>query len=107
MFQAKEEQAKANLELANANLANAKLNLDFTHITAPISGKISRRFVDIGNLVTANVTVLTTINQYDPMYAYFNPSEADFLEYQKRQRKLEEAGKSAASPKPDRIVQAR
>jgi multidrug efflux system membrane fusion protein len=100
--QAQEEQAKANLELAIANLANAKLNLDFTHITAPLSGKISRRLVDVGNLVTANVTVLTTINQFDPMYAYFNPSEADFLEYQKRQRKLEEeAAKSDASSKPD------
>ena len=82
-----EEQAKANLELARANMANAKLNLDFTHITAPLSGKISRRLVDVGNLVNANVTLLTTINQYDPMYAYFNPSEADYLEYQKRQRR--------------------
>ncbi len=102
MFQAKEEQAKANLELANANLASAKLNLDFTHITAPISGKIGRRLVNVGNLVTANVTVLATINQYDPMYAYFNPSEADFLDYQKRQRNNEEENaKSGESPKPN------
>jgi RND family efflux transporter MFP subunit len=100
-FRAQQEQAQANVELARANMANAKLNLDFTHITAPLSGKISRRLVDVGNLVTANVTLLTTINQYDPMYAYFNPSEADFLEYQKRQRNSEGAAKSDASSKPD------
>lgn len=98
---AQQEQAKANLELARASMANAKLNLDFTHITAPISGKISRRLVDVGNLVNANLTLLTTINQYDPMYAYFNPSEADYLEYQKQQRQIEEAAKSDASSKPD------
>ena len=100
-FKATEEQAKANLELAQANAANAKLNLDFTHITAPLSGKISRRLVDVGNLVTANITLLTTIDQYDPMYAYFNASEADFLDYLKRERESsgrEHSGPS--SPKP-------
>ncbi len=101
--QAQEEQAKANLELAKANLANAKLNLDFTHITSPINGKISRRLVDVGNLVNANVTVLTTINQYDPMYAYFNPSEADFLAYLKRQRKSDGA-KGNQHPIPIRRI---
>ena len=65
-------------------MASAKLNLDFTHITAPVSGRISRRLVDVGNLVTANITMLTTIDQYDPMYAYFNASETQFLDYLKR-----------------------
>jgi RND family efflux transporter MFP subunit len=96
-FKATEEQAQANLELARANMASAKLNLDFTHITAPISGRISRRLVDVGNLVTANVTVLTTIDQYDPMYAYFNPSEAQFLDYLKRTRAEDLAPKSTTS----------
>jgi RND family efflux transporter MFP subunit len=103
--QAQEEQAKANLELARANLASANLNLGFTHIAAPISGKISRRLIDVGNLVTANATLLTTINQYDPMYAYFNASEADFLAYLKRQRKDDAAAKPDAAksdvPKSD------
>ena len=85
-FKATEEQAQANLELARANGASAKLNLDFTHITAPVSGRIGRRLVDVGNLVTANVTMLTTIDQYDPMYAYFNASETQFLDYLKRTR---------------------
>lgn len=107
MYKAQQEQAKANLELAKANQANAKLNLDFTHITAPISGKISRRLVDVGNLVSANTTVLTTINQFEPMYAYFNPSEADYLDYLKRQREIEAEAKGntdkanpANPPKP-------
>ena len=97
LFEAQAKQGQANVDLAQANLANAKLNLDFTHITAPLAGKISRRLVDIGNLVTANTTVLTTINQYDPMYAYFNVSEADFLAYLKRQREAEEQEKSEPS----------
>lgn len=93
-YKATLEQSQANVQLAKANQANAQLNVDFTHITAPISGKISRRLVDIGNLVTANSTLLTTINQYDPMYAYFNVSESDFLDYQKRQREAAEKEKS-------------
>ena len=93
-YKATLEQAQANVQLAHANRANAQLNVDFTHITAPISGKIGRRLVDIGNLVTANITLLTTIDHYDPMYAYFNVSEADFLAYLKRQREAEQRQKS-------------
>ncbi|HEX3997394.1 MAG TPA: efflux RND transporter periplasmic adaptor subunit [Pirellulales bacterium] len=95
-YKAAAEQGEANLKLAQANAANAKLNLDFTHITAPIRGKIGRRLVDIGNLVTANITQLTTIDQYDPMYAYFNVSEADFLAYLKRERHDTGAGQPAS-----------
>lgn len=96
-YKATEQQGEANLELARANQASAKLNLDFTHITAPVSGKISRRLVDIGNLVNANLTLLTTIDQYDPMYAYFNVSEADFLAYMQREREALEKSKSPPS----------
>ncbi len=96
-FKATEEQAQANLELARANGASAKLNLDFTHITAPVSGRIGRRLVDVGNLVTANVTMLTTIDQYDPMYAYFNASETQFLDYLKRTRAEDQAAKPTTS----------
>ena len=96
-YKATEEQAKANLKLAQANAANAKLNVDFCYIHAPLAGKISRRLVDVGNLVTANTTVLTSIDQYDPMYAYFNVSEADFLAYLKRQHQTGGSQRTAPS----------
>ncbi|MGA7279619.1 MAG: efflux RND transporter periplasmic adaptor subunit, partial [Desulfocapsaceae bacterium] len=54
-------------------------NLSYTEVTAPISGRVSRKLVDIGNIVGyGEQTVLTTIVSDDPMYAYFNPTEAQF-----------------------------
>ena len=57
----------------------AKLNLDFTLIAAPISGRVSRYFVTVGNLIQsadqANVTLLTTIVSVDPVYACFDVDE--------------------------------
>ena len=72
--------AFAAIERAKAKLERANLNLSYTRITAPISGRVSRNFVDIGNLVgEGEATLLTTISRYDPMYAYFNLSENDLL----------------------------
>jgi RND family efflux transporter MFP subunit len=80
------EVAKADIAQAKASLRTAELNLEFTEIRAPIGGRISRRQVDIGNLVLADTTLLTTVDRYNPMYAYFTVSESDFLDYLKRQR---------------------
>lgn len=77
--------ARAGVGQTQANLREAQLNLDWTIVHAPISGRISRRLIDIGNLVTADNTVLTTITRYDPIYAYFTVSETDRLAYLKRQ----------------------
>ena len=63
--------ANAALLSAKANLRNAELNLEFAHIRAPISDRISERLVDIGNLIVANSTILTTIVKYDLIQAYF------------------------------------
>ena len=62
-----------------------QLNLDFTKVSAPISGRVSNRRVDVGNLVTGdpNATLLTTIVALDPLYFVFDMSEADFLAYQR------------------------
>ena len=75
-----------DLKTAQANVASAKLNLDFTRITAPISGRISRTFVTVGNLVAADSTLLTTIRSIDPMYAFFNIEEPAVLRIQKMVR---------------------
>ncbi len=72
-------EATANIGVAKAALDSAQLNLDFTHVTAPISGRLSRRMVDPGNLVRADDTLLTTIVSFDPMYVYFDVDERTML----------------------------
>ena len=67
------------LKSARAQVEHAQLNLDFTRIAAPLTGKISRTLLTAGNLVNADSTLLTTIMQIDPMYAYFNIEEPTLL----------------------------
>jgi len=79
-WQGERDVALAAIERARAKLERANLNLSYTRITAPISGRISRNLVDIGNLVgEGEATLLTTISRYDPIYAYFNLNENDLL----------------------------
>ncbi len=70
----------ANLS-AEARLIEANLNLEFTTVKAPISGFMSKRLVDEGNLVNASTTPLTTIVSQDIIYASFFVSERDMLIY--------------------------
>jgi RND family efflux transporter MFP subunit len=77
------QQAEANIAGARAALETARLNLGFTEIRAPISGRISRKLVTEGNLVTENTTLLTSIVQLDPIYFYFDIDERSFLAYQR------------------------
>ncbi len=76
--------ARARLSAAEATLRAAQLDLDWADVTAPISGRISDRRVDVGALVTggaAGATVLTAIVSLDPIYFEFDGSEADYLRY--------------------------
>ncbi|HVN38410.1 MAG TPA: efflux RND transporter periplasmic adaptor subunit [Myxococcota bacterium] len=74
--------AKAELENARASLAAAELNLSYTHIYAPFDGVIDRNLVDVGNLVgSGSATLLATIVRYDPIFAYFQMSESELLQY--------------------------
>ena len=73
------EEAKAAVGITKANINLARLNLGFTKVTAPISGRASRKQVDIGNLVKADDTILTTIVRLDPMYVYFDVDERTLL----------------------------
>ena len=77
--------AMAAVEQAEAALKAEQLNLDFTKVTAPISGRVSNRRIDIGNLVATDPdpTLLTTIVTLDPLYFVFDMSEGDFLAYQR------------------------
>jgi RND family efflux transporter MFP subunit len=72
-------EAVASRAATKAAMERAKLDLDFTKVTAPVSGRISRYYVTVGNLVQAGDltggTLLTTIVSVDPMYAYFDVDE--------------------------------
>lgn len=75
--------ASAALAAANARVRSRSLDVEFTKVRAPISGRISDRRVDAGNLVAAGEgpgsSLLTTINALDPIYFSFNGSEGLFL----------------------------
>jgi membrane fusion protein, multidrug efflux system len=77
---------KAALAVAEASHRSAKLNLEWTVVKAPISGRISDRKVDPGNLVIGGeqgTTLLTTIVSQDQIHFVFDVSESDYLRYQR------------------------
>jgi RND family efflux transporter MFP subunit len=77
--------AGSEVAMAQAAVETAKLNLEYTRITAPISGRIGRRLRTEGNLVNGNMgqsTLLATIVSLDPIYCYFEADERSFLKYQ-------------------------
>jgi RND family efflux transporter MFP subunit len=78
--------AQADVNGAQAALTQARLDLGFTEVKAPISGKISRKLVTEGNLVRANDTLLTTITAVDPIYFYFDVDERSYLAYERISR---------------------
>ncbi len=76
--------AIAALESTMATITAAQLNVEFTHIKAPVSGRISRTRVTKGNLVTGgdfDSSLLTTIVSLDPIYVYFTADEQSVLHY--------------------------
>lgn len=86
---ARAEQAKAAaaIDAARADIETARLQLSYTRIHAPISGRIGRHLVDVGNLVGAgDQTLLATLVSENPVYVYFNVNERDLLEYQQYER---------------------
>ncbi|MDZ3992532.1 efflux RND transporter periplasmic adaptor subunit [Pseudomonas sp. Teo4] len=81
------EAARAQVLSAEGVLANARLDLEFTRITAPMSGRISRKLISEGNLVnggSSNATLLTTIVSLDPIDIYFDIDEQSYLKYRQQ-----------------------
>jgi len=77
--------ADAEIMSAHARLDQANLNLEFSKVTAPVRGRLSKANVTVGNLVEAS-TVLTTLVSLEPMYVYFDIDERTVLQYRKNYR---------------------
>jgi len=75
--------AGAGVDGARAAVRDAELNLEFTRIVAPVSGRVGTHEVSVGNLINANGTRLTTIVSLDPIHFDFDISEADYLGLQR------------------------
>jgi RND family efflux transporter MFP subunit len=73
--------SQANVRGSQAALERAQLDLDYSKITAPLSGRIDRHLISTGNLVEADQTVLTTIVALDPIDFYFDVDERRMLNY--------------------------
>ena len=77
--------AKAAETEAEGALKAAQLNIEFSHVIAPMAGRVSRHLVSVGNLVTGSDngggTLLTSIVSLDPIYVYFDMDEATYLKY--------------------------
>lgn len=86
-------ESEAAAQSARATLKMANVNLGYTRVTAPISGRVSEPFIDPGNLCRSNETLLTRIVAQDPMWVYFDLDERTLL----RLRRLEQPA-SLGSP---------
>ncbi|MGV0951447.1 MAG: efflux RND transporter periplasmic adaptor subunit [Azonexus sp.] len=88
--------AKAQLEAAEASLKTAKLNLGFTKITSPVTGIAGIAKAQIGDLLSPTMqTELTTVSVVDPIKAYFNISEREYLKFAN--------AAAAAGKRPDHV----
>jgi RND family efflux transporter MFP subunit len=94
-------EARANVAAARAALETAKLNLEFTRVTSPIAGRVSKAAVTPGNLVTGGGTasLLTTVVSIDPIYVSFEGDEQVYLKYTELARRGERgSSRDTANP---------
>jgi RND family efflux transporter MFP subunit len=91
----------ANIAADKAAVAARELDLEYTKVTAPVSGRVSRYNVTVGNLIQSGDqsggTLLTTIVSVDPMYAYFDVDERT----DQRVRQSIREGKTRSDPKTE------
>jgi RND family efflux transporter MFP subunit len=88
---------------AEGALKAAQLNVEFTHVAAPIGGRVSRHLVSVGNLVQGsegNSTLLTSIVSLDPIYIYFDMDEAT---YQRNNRLWHEGKRPSSRDTPNPV----
>ena len=99
---ADQRQAQESVQAARAMVNAAQLNVEFTQVRAPISGRISRNLVSVGNLInggTTQSTLLTTIVSLDPIYCYFEADERSYLTSLRQSRNGDRAnGRTGKQP---------
>ncbi len=99
---AAEEEAFAAVEASKAALEVHKLDLEFCTVISPISGRISKYYVTLGNLVNQDNTLLTTLVSENPIYCYFDIDEKTLLnvtrKIQKHKEKIETSGDYPETP---------
>lgn len=103
---ARRDAAQAEVDAARAALRAAELDLSFTEVRAPMSGRVSDIRVDVGNLISggrAESTILTTIVSLDPIEVEIEGSESEFLRY----TRLDSAGTRPSSREVENPVEAR
>jgi membrane fusion protein (multidrug efflux system) len=86
---AQDQQAEGAVMSDEANLATARINLGYTDIVAPITGKVGRTNITKGNVVSPESGPLTVIVSQDPMYVTFPVSQRDFLREQAAGRQVD------------------
>lgn len=91
--------AAADVEAGRASVATAQLNLSFTTVRAPVSGRVSDRRVSKGNFATEGTTVLTRVVSTDPIWFSFEGAESFYLKYL-RQAQAGVRGSSRTTPNP-------
>jgi RND family efflux transporter MFP subunit len=99
---AKKDTATAAIASADAEIARAQFSYDKTQVKSPISGRIGRTLLTVGNLVTSNSTRLTRIVRTDPIYAYFDVDETTSLKY----RDMVFKKKTIPNPRDEKLLKA-
>jgi membrane fusion protein, multidrug efflux system len=99
-YQASEEEAAAQVTASEAASEVSALNLSFTDVLSPIDGIVSRNLLTIGNLVTQDQTLLTTVVSQDPIYAYFDIDELTLLRAERliQTKKIKSTAQGAVLP---------
>jgi multidrug efflux system membrane fusion protein len=96
--QAGVDQTNAAVKSFQANVKVFQLNLDYTRVLSPIEGQVSRYYLTLGNLVTQDQTLLTTVVSLDPMYVYFDMDQRTIV---KVKQAINDGTIKPPAPQPD------
>jgi RND family efflux transporter MFP subunit len=95
-------QGEASVLEAQAALDRASLDLEYTRVLSPISGRASRNLVDPGNIVSGTErTLLTTVRRMDQLYVYFNVPERVVLAMKRMDREIADHPEEVSDQDPD------
>jgi len=96
--------ANAQVKSSQAAVRTAELNLGFTKIISPINGIVGLAVAQVGDLVSPNSGILTTVSTVDPIKVYFTLNEREYLDFSKRNLIDAKAGASVAQVQLELIL---